>query len=70
MTLKGQGGNRVLLYDQAKDLQISAPGVLLKRDPITQKETIKGLGDVRFSLVKEEFSELRKKFSLKNQEEE
>ena len=69
MTLKAKAGNRVLLYDQAKDLQISAPGILLKRDPITQKETVKGLGDVRFSLVKEEFSELRKKFSLKNQEE-
>lgn len=66
MTLKGKNGKRVLFYDEGKDLQISAPGVLLKRDPITHKETIKGIGDVRFSLVKDEFGELRKKFSLKS----
>jgi len=69
MILRAKGGNRVLLYDESKDLQISAPGISLKRDLLTQKETIKGLGDVRFSLAKEEFGELRQKFSLKEDRE-
>lgn len=69
MILRAEKGNRVLLYDEGKDLQISAPGISLKRDLLTQKETIKGLGDVRFSLAKEEFGELRRKFSLKEDRE-
>lgn len=69
MQLLSSQGNRVLFYDKANDLQVSAPGIKIKRDPVTQKDAIKGIGNVRFSLIEREFEQLREKFSLKGEKE-
>lgn len=64
MIFKADEGKRVLFYDHANELQVSAPGLKITRDKTTHKETIKGIGDVRFSFVEKEFEQLREKFSL------
>ncbi len=61
-------GRRVLFYDKANELQVSAPAIKIKRDAITKKESVKGLGDVRFSFIEHELEQLRKQFSLKADE--
>ncbi len=55
---------RVLFYDKANDLEVSAVRLKIKRDEITKKETIKGIGDVRFSFIENEFEQLRRHFAL------
>lgn len=57
-------GRRVLFYSQANDLQVSAPALKIKRDEVTHKKSIKGVGDVRFSFIEHEFDQLKEKFSL------
>ncbi len=59
-------GKRVLFYDKAHDLQISAAALKMTRDPLTAKEIIKGIGDVRFSFVEHEFEHLHQRFFLTN----
>ncbi|HRD54990.1 MAG TPA: LptA/OstA family protein [Parachlamydiaceae bacterium] len=55
---------RVLFYDKANSLQVSAPAVKVRRDAITKRESIQGIGDVRFSLDGQELEKLRSHFSL------
>lgn len=55
---------RVLFYDKANSLQVSSPGVKVKRDALTKRESIQGIGDARFSLDGEELEKLRSHFSL------
>lgn len=57
-------GRRVLFFDKANNLQVSAPALQIIRDKATGKESIKGAGDVRFSFLESEFEQLRKRFSL------
>ena len=57
-------GSRVLFYSKANDLQVSAPALKIRRDEITKKESIKGIGDVRFSFIEHEFEQLKQRFSL------
>lgn len=59
-------GKRVLFYDKAHDLRVSAPGLTIRRDKMTQKDVIKGSGDVRFSFVEKEIEQLRHRFPLMN----
>lgn len=61
MILEGQE-NRVLFFDKARGMQLSARCVHAKRDPATQKESIQGLGDVRFVFGPEELRKLKDRF--------
>lgn len=68
MNFTADKGNRVVLYDRPNNLQVSAPGLKITRNPETKKDSIQGLGDVRFKLIEEEIEMLRKNFLLdKNQ---
>src|SRR5262249_30835599 len=60
-------GRRVLYYDTANDMQVSAPALRIKRDQVTHKDSVKGIGDVRFNFVEHEIDQLeqlRKRFAL------
>jgi hypothetical protein len=57
-------GNRVILFDRPNNLQVSAPGLKITKNPETKKDTIQGVGDVRFQLIEEELEMLRKNFLL------
>ena len=48
MNLKAKQGSKVLFYDQINNYRISAPEVLLTRNPITQKPKVNGIGRVKF----------------------
>ena len=64
LVMASVGTGRVLFYDKANNLQVSALGVKIKRDSVTKKESIKGVGDVRFSLENSELEKLKTHFSL------
>lgn len=64
MIFKGAQGRRVLLFDSTNNLQVSAVGLKIVREKAVQKETIQGLGDVRFSFVEGELDQLRRHFSF------
>ncbi len=64
MQMTSSSTSRVLFYDKANNLQISAPSVKIKRDQMTKKESIQGFGDVRFSLEGHELEKLKNHFSL------
>lgn len=53
---------RVLFFDKTNNLQVSAPALKIIRDKASKKESIKGVGDVRFSFIESEFDQLRKRF--------
>lgn len=54
--------NRVLFYDKINNLQISAPALKIKRDNSNNKESIHGIGDVRFSFLEKESEKLKERF--------
>lgn len=58
----GQQKRRVLFYDQANGVQVSAPGLTIIRDPETGKDKIQGEGDVRFKLAEHELERLKNRF--------
>ena len=64
MVFKGSKDKRVLLFDKANNLQISAPGFKLIRDKAARKEMIDGLGDVRFNFKDQELDLLQSRFGL------
>jgi lipopolysaccharide export system protein LptA len=64
MVMSSRKKSRVLFYDKVNNLQISAPGVKIKRDALTKQESIQGIGDARFSLVDHELEKLKNHFSL------
>ena len=64
MIFISKNGGRVLFFDKANNLQVSASTLKIVRDKATKKESVKGLGDVRFSFVEHEFDQLRRRFSL------
>lgn len=64
MLFKANENRRVLFYDKANNLEVSAPALKLKRDIDTKKQSIQGLGDVRFSFIEKEFQQMRKRFSF------
>ncbi|MCB1114291.1 MAG: hypothetical protein KDK62_06000 [Chlamydiia bacterium] len=57
-------GDRVLVYDRVNKMEVSAPKLRIRRDQATQKERIKGEGDVRFTLDEKEFDILKNKFKF------
>lgn len=64
MMLKGENDNRVLFIDKTNNVQMSAPSLKLKHDPITKKDAIQGLGDVRFTFIEKELEQLKNRFSF------
>lgn len=64
MIFKADKGRRVLLFDKGNNLEVSAPGLKIIRDNATTKETVEGIGDVRFSFVENEFERLRSHFTF------
>lgn len=64
MLFKAAPAKRVLLFDSQNELEVSAPSLKIVRDVATKKESIQGMGDVRFHLNDLEIEELKKKFSL------
>ncbi|HEV8051092.1 MAG TPA: hypothetical protein VGP47_01255, partial [Parachlamydiaceae bacterium] len=64
MIFKADKGQRVLLFDKGNNLEVSAPGLKIVRDIATRKETIQGIGDVRFSFVENEFERIRHRFTF------
>ena len=57
-------GDRVLIFDKINQVEVSAPKLRIKRDQATKKETIRGEGDVRFSLEEKEYQALKNRFKL------
>lgn len=64
MIFTARAKRRVLFYDKVNSVQVSAPAIKIKRDEMTKKESIKGIGDVRFSFLEQEYAQLRKRFKL------
>lgn len=61
---------RVLFFDKANNVQMSAPALKIKRDPNSKADSIHGVGDVRFSFLENELEQLRKRFGFKEEKEE
>lgn len=59
-------GHRVLFFDKANNLQVSAPALKVTRDKAAKQETVQGMGDVRFSFIESEFQQLRQRFLLES----
>lgn len=57
--------NRVLFFDMLRDIQLSARHVQAKRDPLTQKESVQGIGDVRFVFGPDELDKIKTRFQVK-----
>lgn len=57
-------GGHALFYDQLNKMQVSAVAIVVKKDPVTKKDTVKGTGDVRFHFSVEEFDKIKKFLSL------
>lgn len=68
MIFTSKARHRVLFYDQVNNVQVSAPALKIKRDDVTKKESVKGLGDVRFSFIDKEYAQIRKIFKLESNE--
>lgn len=66
-TILESDGGRVFVFDRVNQLEVSAPRIRMKRDPVTRKETIKGEGDVRFHLLDKEFKELKDRFKFEGE---
>lgn len=50
---------RVLFFDRVNNLQVSAPELILSRDPVTRQENVKGKGNVRFHFKEEEYERFK-----------
>lgn len=59
-----KNGGKVLFYDRVNRLQISAPEIYMVKDPINNKDSVKGVGKVRFHFKDEEYERLRQYFML------
>lgn len=68
VSLSANSGKRVLFLDKINGLEVSAPGLKLRRDQTTKKESIQGVGDVRFNFVETELQQMKKLFPGKSDE--
>lgn len=55
-------GRRMLFYDRINNVKMSAPMVIMSRDPLTGKDKVEGKGDVRFTFMETEIDLLKKTF--------
>lgn len=63
MILEGKE-NRVLFVDTQRDVTLSAKTIHAQRDKITNRDSVKGLGDVRFTLSADEIQKMKKHLKL------
>jgi hypothetical protein len=59
LILAANSKKRVLFYDQTNNLEMSARGVKVTRCKDTKKDSIQGVGDVRFKFDEQEFAQLK-----------
>ncbi|SCA62587.1 hypothetical protein SCG7086_AB_00350 [Chlamydiales bacterium SCGC AG-110-P3] len=64
MVLYANEDRRVLFYDRINKVQVSAPAVNVRRDGTTGKETVEGIGDVRFTFASDEMNALHENFDF------
>lgn len=64
MVLTGKNDQRVLFFDKINSLQMSAPGLKIHFDQSTRKESVQGMGDVRFTFIEQEFNQLKTRFRM------
>jgi hypothetical protein len=62
MTLSAKKGEKVLYWDETQGITLSANQVRVHKDPFTGKESVKGIGNVRFSFSSTENALLKKMF--------
>jgi lipopolysaccharide export system protein LptA len=62
IVLTAAPGKKVLFWDEQEQLAISANQVKMIRDPLTGKDSVKGVGNVRFSFDSVEQTTLKKIF--------
>jgi lipopolysaccharide export system protein LptA len=62
MTLEGVEGRRVLFFDKERNMQLSARQVRASRNPETKKDSIQGVGDVRFVFGQDELAKFKERF--------
>jgi hypothetical protein len=60
MLFSSYPGRRVLFDDKINHMQVSAPSMKITRDAQSKKESVKGIGDVRFHFLESELELLRK----------
>lgn len=65
LTLQADPKKRVLFFDKINHMQMSAPEIIITRNPKTKKESIKGQGDVRLTFAGQELEQLYKEFHIK-----
>ncbi len=49
----------VLFFDRVNGLQVSAPELVVIRDPVTRKENVRGKGNVRFHFKEDEYERMK-----------
>lgn len=59
---------RVIFFDRKYDVKVSAPQVRVTRDPHSGQDVIRGIGDVRLTLLDQELAWLRQRFSWEESE--
>lgn len=64
LILNGVDGHRVLLFDKVNNVQMSAPSLKVRHDAATNKESIQGFGDVRFTFIEKELDQLKNHFPI------
>jgi len=64
MILTGTTEHRVLFFDQVHHMQMSALSLVIKKDPVTEKNSIQATGDVRCIFSEQELQQLKKHFRL------
>jgi len=62
ITLSADENKRVLLIDRLNQMQVSAKALKIRRDERTARESIEGVGDVRFALLEQELDQIEKMF--------
>lgn len=62
MTLSAKPGDKVLYWDHVKALAISADQLCFQKDPFTNRESVKGVGNVQFSFSSAENALMKKMF--------
>ncbi len=55
-------GKKVLFFDESEALYLSASEIHISRDPLTKKEIVRGIGNVRFTFNDEESIALKSMF--------
>lgn len=64
LVLASASGNRVLFFDKVNNIQMSAPSLKIKHDAALHKNSIQGMGDVRFTFIEQEFEQIKQRFRL------